>query len=1821
MDGPVDTSTAQPDAGWQAFVDKNSPQQPEQVNDPKWDDLVKSYAHPTQSEQPPAISAVGQKIAQPIIDLAASYLTPKPESQKTEENNQIDKDVQSFRNSDSFKSGLQNFGTMVNDAVMKPAISKYIDMANKTLGEGFTSQTGNYENLGVVPGSDMEKFLQNSGLMNNYESGENNPVKGIVGGAITSASAAADAAMRTFGGLTMGAAAKIGGPAPELAEYALNSPILGEAHPSLPRQAIKRIVDADHAGVLDGEDAYFNEPMKGPVPEQAPEPAPAPDIHAVARNLAPETFSTYDRLQTQQDALRGQLSDLQAQRTAPLDEQIKAIQDAKQGGYGKLQSLQAKREALIAQDTPEMAEVRQKLQENDYQMRDLAPQVSSAYRDAQEQVGTKEPEEQPPIQPPEGTHPTPGGLTKPIEEQKAAIVSDQAQKLVAAGRPEEEANAAAALVAEHYEARSERFGGKNGTAEEMYARDAAEVKAGKGAVKGREFAQKSDEEIEKGLSDKVRGKFDEAEEEYSKIPDTNGGKIINTDSARELSSDYLEDRTKSHQVHEPASWFTKQLYKKRLAEAPKDGEEPLVLFTAGGTGAGKSSAVKALGEKADQAQIIYDTNMNNFDSSKQKIDQALGAGKRVSIVYVYRDPVDALVNGALPRAMRQETKYGTGRTVPLEEHIKTHVGASEAIKKLQDHYKNDNRVNIKVFDNSFGKDNIKEIGLDEVPKLDHNEVREKTRSALDEEYKQGKISEGTYRGFASESLRDVQQKSGSGDDQELEAERGKPRPDELEQKSRGKIRLATDDAKATITLMKSANASTFIHETGHHWLDEMMRDADHELAPEDLRTDAKTVRDWLGVKDGEDIATRQHEKFARGFERYLMEGTAPSKGLAGVFAQFKTWLSKIYQTVEKLRSPINDDIRDVFDRLLAKNPEKTVLAPDHEPGSLLANIHERDVTETPVEKAPQVADNIINEIKSTAKLHGDTEAENAIAEAEKNAGVAGNQPSPEPAPTNPTAPEPATVGTSGGATPAEGHKPAGDITDRPKPTGTETIPGGRNAEPSGTEIQSPETGFGGSKSYFIDKKGVINFDLFKTPEDIQRYLQEWSEKNPDKINEARGGVVTLEQTAQLAESMGMTTKDLLSRKVGELYDGPKQVAAAQLFIQSAKRIKEAADLARASGDPQKIADFFADLEDHKDFQDMFLQQVGISAEASRALGARRAIRKLGGFQEALDIGELFQRMTGVNMKDAKAQADLFASLEDPAQIARMAQKTKEANWFDYAIAYRNNNLLSGPVTHLHYLDGNIINALYKPLKTAVASLLPGGPQLGEAGAMYNSMVMGSVKGWQAAKQAWRDGLDKTFQSTVENYKRPTKTVYNPVFEKFFNVSSRAIGSIHSFGYSLNYEQEIARQGFRQALTEGLKEGTEDFSDRISYLQTNPTEAMMKSADDASKQAMYMKTPEYGTALSTINSFANRTAVGRFLFPFAKMELNVKVEGLLNNTALGLFSKDVRANLLGANGPETRAIQIASMSMGTALAGSVWAMGDAINGNGPSSANERKVWLLTHSPNSIQIGDIAIPLRALGNVGQVLMAGAEIKEAFNEMTAPEAQNTAAMFMEHVSRTAFQGTFIQSASDTVNAWTNPVQYGDRFLQNVAEGFVPYTTLLAQTNRYIDPFQRDVKSQGISNIYGVTDYVKSRIPFASQTLQPRVDVLGNPIPSDSGLAAGSYDKYIENPVVQKLQSMGLGLTPSKRDIMGVKLTPEQYNEFAVTSGTLIQQRLWNQNGYGVLQEPGFDNLPRAAQVKEVDKAIKLARKAASGDMLFRYPEIMDQATAKKQQAELAE
>ncbi len=127
--------------------------------------------------------------------------------------------------------------------------------------------------------------------------------------------------------------------------------------------------------------------------------------------------------------------------------------------------------------------------------------------------------------------------------------------------------------------------------------------------------------------------------------------------------------------------------------------------------------------------------------------------------------------------------------------------------------------------------------------------------------------------------------------------------------------------QTTITLTDQANLSTFLHETGHVWLEELKADAARPEAPESLRQDWATVQAWLGGEEGAAPTTDQHEQWARGVEAYFREGKAPSLELADVFSRFRTWLIQVYRTIRGLNVQLTDEVRAVMDRLVASDAQ------------------------------------------------------------------------------------------------------------------------------------------------------------------------------------------------------------------------------------------------------------------------------------------------------------------------------------------------------------------------------------------------------------------------------------------------------------------------------------------------------------------------------------------------------------------------------------------------------------------------------------------------------------------------------------------------------------------------------------------------------------------------------------------------------------------------------------------------------------------------------------------------------------------------------------
>lgn len=132
-----------------------------------------------------------------------------------------------------------------------------------------------------------------------------------------------------------------------------------------------------------------------------------------------------------------------------------------------------------------------------------------------------------------------------------------------------------------------------------------------------------------------------------------------------------------------------------------------------------------------------------------------------------------------------------------------------------------------------------------------------------------------------------------------------------------------DDGRAILRGFASGDVSTAVHEMGHVY----RRDLSSVAAAGDkaAMADIATLEKWAGVEGGQ-WNTQAEEKFARGFEAYLMTGKAPTAKLQGAFDRFKEWLSSIYKTVRTLlqgnKDALPDNVREVFDNLFSNPPVK-----------------------------------------------------------------------------------------------------------------------------------------------------------------------------------------------------------------------------------------------------------------------------------------------------------------------------------------------------------------------------------------------------------------------------------------------------------------------------------------------------------------------------------------------------------------------------------------------------------------------------------------------------------------------------------------------------------------------------------------------------------------------------------------------------------------------------------------------------------------------------------------------------------------------------------
>ncbi|MDJ0950922.1 MAG: hypothetical protein QNJ94_18580 [Alphaproteobacteria bacterium] len=655
----------------------------------------------------------------------------------------------------------------------------------------------------------------------------------------------------------------------------------------------------------------------------------------------------------------------------------------------------------------------------------------------------------------------------------------------------------------------------------------------------------------------------------------------------------------------------------------------------------------------------------------------------------------------------------------------------------------------------------------------------------------------------------------------------------------------------------------------------------------------------------------------------------------------------------------------------------------------------------------------------------------------------------------------------------------------------------------------------------------INFNRIEAGEDVKTLMAETANAMKGSIDEARRGVQTNEQTAKLAEEMGLSVGDLLSRRKGEPLNAETALAARRLMVASADKLLETA---------QKAAGANAGAVDQFNFRRMMALHHAIQKEvvAARTETARAlqswAMPAGGSVERARAVADALDAMGGAKMTQelARRLAVLGEAGARPQDVAKFADRGWGAVTVDAVREVWINGLLSSPKTHIVNISSNTFVAAQQIAERKAAEIVSGsldttgGVAVGEAAAMAGGLIDALPDALRLSWKALRTGevgrsLNKidvprpgAFSTRAYSAARGKSAAEAEVFARtplgrainavgaVTRAPGLALGAEDEFFKTIGYRMELRAQAIRTAAQEGLT--GQAAQRRIAEVLMNPPEHIRINAADAALYNTFTnRAGWFARGILNLRNGQSPMNPLPFIIPFVRTPANI-ARYAFERTPLaplvGQWRADIRA------GGAVRDIALARTATGTLAM--MWAADMADRGyltgrlaDDPGVRGSK--FRQGQKPYSYLIGDRWWSYNRTDPLGMTLGLAADIAESIrrgevDEEDVDEWYEVSAMGITAISQVTLNKTYLRGMAELSEVLMDPDRHTQGYVSNLAASFLPGTAMLANIERAVDPTVSDVQSPA--------DAAYARIWFLSDQLPRKRDLWGELYTNESGL-----------------------------------------------------------------------------------------------------------------------
>lgn len=716
----------------------------------------------------------------------------------------------------------------------------------------------------------------------------------------------------------------------------------------------------------------------------------------------------------------------------------------------------------------------------------------------------------------------------------------------------------------------------------------------------------------------------------------------------------------------------------------------------------------------------------------------------------------------------------------------------------------------------------------------------------------------------------------------------------------------------------------------------------------------------------------------------------------------------------------------------------------------------------------------------------------------------------------------------------------------------------------------------------LPEKAVnINLKNLDTPDDVKGLITEIGKLYEPEIQEARRGVITNQQTAKLADDLGMSVEDLLKRKPGKAYSAEELLGARRLLTFSGEEALTKAQLAAANPSNENMADALESM-----FNAIAVQKQvsGATAEAGRAL---QSAKILAGPEVARE--QAMKRIIN-QMGGQEVTADILKRLgsldiSNPLAVNRFLRDISKATTKEKVYSVWINALLSGLPTHIANDLSNLSSLLIRPFETIAAATydipraaFTGTPRqrfFGEAPADLIGIIQGLPEAGKVFVKSLTTGEPGFIKSTKIDIPQ-SFLKGKPIKGKLgtaVNAPTSLLQAEDDFFKVLNYRGAVNAYAYREASKQGtgIKGMAKLLSDMPEWL------------DEAGRAEAVYRTfqKELGKYGKLIMRTRDQLPGGKVVAPFVRTPINIP-KFALERTPLNLYGvgKQIRMGGGGAISDE-----LAKMTIGSAIMYIMFKKGldGTVTGGGPANPGERKAWMMTHQPYSIKVGNRWIGYGRLEPIASIMGIAADLAELVNDWDKIDTNDAVSQVSFAIAKNFTSKTFLTGISDIIKVFDDPTTYGEKWATRLGGTVVP--SFVAGITKAIDPT--------IHRPTNPLEGIEARLPFLSENIPPLRDIWGRPvIMQETGperfVSPIRRMEIPDDKATSEYVRLGLSASTPAKSFGKIDITSDSYQTYLEQSGEAAHKAVSK-----IVSRPFYDRLNDMQRSELIKKVMENARK----------------------------